>query len=244
MQTYKFGNKVKCIIRSTGASVLGGRKMEYTNQPYTILNNISAEVSFDAKNRTSQTDVSQVLAYHTDTIEEIRLSNCLLTNKVSALIFTENKSKLFSNSGNFEPDEESRIFLPLEPGTDAYQVFIYNTDQELVYAAGTVEGGVIQDENLIEGRSYLVVYSYLGKAGFSLDQSSTNGYVGIDLISEGNINEETSSYCLHIAKAVIQVDKSLSFRQSGLNTVDLVLKVIKPSKEEIENGEGNYLTII
>ena len=40
MKTYKIGNKVKCIIRSYSSGYIGETRMEYDNQPYTVLQDI------------------------------------------------------------------------------------------------------------------------------------------------------------------------------------------------------------
>ena len=51
METYKIGNKVDCIIRSFASGTLGQTEMKYANQPYTIIKNIEASMTFLEQNK-------------------------------------------------------------------------------------------------------------------------------------------------------------------------------------------------
>ena len=51
MKTYKLGNKIKCIIRSFASGKIGSQEMQYGNQPYTVLKDVAASVTFESENR-------------------------------------------------------------------------------------------------------------------------------------------------------------------------------------------------
>ena len=106
MSTYKIGNKVNGIIRSYAVGKLGAMDMVYDNQPYTILRDISATVTFSSKDRDLTDAHKDLLHYGADTVKEVRLSNVPLTEKVLDLIYQSNDEKLYSKQENYMSDEE------------------------------------------------------------------------------------------------------------------------------------------
>ena len=229
MATYKIGNKVNGIIRSYSAGKLGKMDMEYDNQPYTILRDISATVNFAATNKDSSVANKNFLQYNTDTISEIRLSNVPLTEKILDLIYKDNETRLYSKQENYESDELGNIYLNITD--EIYQVFVYDEDGTLEQAYGSFSSTVLHVNNVES--SYSIYYSYLGEKSYFLDKPD-NFYIKLDLEILGNEDDNTQDMCLHIDKAAIKVDKNMYF--SGYsNSIDLTIIVIYTGL--------NYLTI-
>lgn len=239
MDTYKLGNKVNCIIRSVTAGQLGQMRMDYDNQPYTELKDIGASLSFAVKNSDARDSLSSLLHYNNNSINMVYLSDCPLTQKILDLVYPRAPLSLYSASVNVDAYEDGMLYIPEDPSKILYQVFIYNTSGSLVAAVDSVTNGTLTNAAIKSGNNYKVFYSYDSSFGVSLDKSLSSTYVSLDLISEGNINDNTSSFCVHIAKASISAAKGISLRSNGLNTIDLNCTVIKPNEDD-ENK--NFIT--
>ena len=92
MKTYKLGNKIKCIIRSFSAGKIGDQEMIFGNQPYTVLKDVEASLSFSDNTHNSKTSFVE-LAHNKDSLQEITFSNVELNDKILNLIFSKNKDK-------------------------------------------------------------------------------------------------------------------------------------------------------
>lgn len=239
MDTYKLGNKVNCIIRSVTAGQLGQMRMEYDNQPYTELKDIGASLSFAIKNSDARDTLSSLLHYNNNSINMVYLSDCPLTQKVLDLVYPRASLNLYSTAVNVDSYEDGILYIPEDPSIVLYQVFVYDAAGVLVAAVDSVTNGVFKNAAIKASNNYKVFYSYSSLFGVSLDKSLSSAYVSLDLISEGNINDNTSSFCVHIAKASISAAKGISLRSNGLNTIDLNCTVIKPNDED-ENK--NFIT--
>lgn len=220
MATYKIGNKVNGIIRACTAGKLGKMDMVYDNQPYTILRDISATVNFAANNKDSSVAHKTFLQYNADTIDQIRLSNVPLTDKVLDLIYKDNPDKLYSKQEIYQSDDEGNIYL--NTTGDIYQVFIYNDEGNLESAYGTYSEHILHVEKTES--TYSIYYSYIGEKSYNLNKPD-NFYITLDLDIIGNEDDNTQDMCLHIEKAAIQVDKSMYFNNNA-NTIDLIVIVI------------------
>jgi len=220
MATYKIGNKITGIIRSYCAGKLGNAEMQYDNQPYTILRDISATVNFSNDTKDNTTGRKNLLEYNADTIKEVRLNNVLLTEKILNLIYKTNNDKLFSTQEIYESDEKGVIYLNT-PET-IYQVFIYDDEGNLEDAMGSYQGDTI---TVLKSESpYSIYYSYIGEKSFLLDKPD-NYYIKLDLNIIGNEDNNTQDMCLHIEKGSVKIDKSMYFNNNS-NAIDLTIVVI------------------
>lgn len=220
MATYKIGNKITGIIRSFCAGKLGNMDMIYDNQPYTIIRDISATLTFSNDTKDETVGRKNLLQYNADEVKEIRLNNVPLTEKILSLIYKDNPDKLFSKQEDYESDENGIIYLNTD-GT-IYQVFIYDNKGNLEQAFGEY-----QEQELHVNKTdsvYSVYYSYLGEKSYFLDKPD-NFYIKIDLDIIGNEDDNTQTMCLHIEKASVRVDKSMYFNNNS-NSIDLTCTVI------------------
>lgn len=242
MFVYKTGNKVNAIIRAFCAGKLGTMEMEYDNQPYTELSGIQAIINFKDQSASSSSDLGSLRYYNASAIDTVQLLNIPRTSKILQLIYQDSTIKLASQSCNVNCETANTLYLPTDPSLTLYQVFIYDVSGQLVAAFDDVKNGAAVSEKFQVGQNYKVFYSYEVKQALSLDKTTSN-YLTVDLISEGNINDSTYNYCVHIAKASVSVRKNIYFRNDAINTVDLTLHVIVPSKAEIADGKVNYIAI-
>mgnify|MGYP003307118141 CR=1 FL=1 len=134
MATYKIGNKITGIIRSYCTGKLGKMDMQYDNQPYTILRDISATLNFAADTRDATVGRHNIWEFNADTVKEIRLNNVPLTEKILDLIYQDNPTKLFSKQEDYESDEDGIIYLNTSDAI--YQVFVYDDEGNLESAYG------------------------------------------------------------------------------------------------------------
>jgi hypothetical protein len=270
METFKFGNKVKCIIRFHDCSKsIGGITPQFDEQPYTVLNNLSVTVNFksNSKNITSK-ESAYLMSNQVDEIGEIQLRNCLLTDKLIYLLFGMKESVgNFTAQCQVTADEEGNLYLPTTK--TVCRAFVYDNNGDF-YAAYSLEGReknnpVLRGSNLdftdgqiltkdncifseiaargfIANQDYMVFYEYPGQFTFSID-SQYSSVMTFDLISDGNLEDSTKSFCLHIAKATVSANKTFYFTKDGSNTIDLTLKVIQPLSYEIEEGKVNYIAV-
>ena len=227
MKTYKLGNKIKCIIRSCSSGKIGNQEMEYANQPYTILKNIEASLTFGEKNKNSRSIFTD-LSYSEDCIQEINISNVEINDKILNLIFSKNEEKLCSTMENCMA-ENNKIYIST-PASEIYQVFIYDIDGNLESAYGSLEDFTVKVKR---NEDYIVFYSYLGESSYNLNRRESF-YLSLDLILEGNADDTLNTSYIHINKCALHVNKNMYFNRS-LNTVDLKFIVIDDDK--------NYITL-
>ena len=227
MKTYKLGNKIKCIIRSCAAGKIGDQEMEYGNQPYTVLKDVEASFTFAEKNKASKSIFSE-LQFSQDNLHEVTISNVELNDKILNLIFSKNEDKLCSTFENCSA-EDNKIYISA-PTSEIYQVFIYNVDGELEKAFGTLNSMEVEVKR---NEDYLVFYSYVGNKSYNLKNEQSQ-YLALDLILEGNSDDELHTSFVHVNKCSLEINKNMSFNRT-LNAVDLKFIVI--------GDEDNYITL-
>ena len=227
MKTYKLGNKIKCIIRSFASGKIGNEEMIYANQPYTVLKDVEASLSFTNKYSNARSLFTE-LAYSRDSLNEINISNVELNNKILNLIFSKNEDKLCSTMINCTA-EDNKIYITA-PTNEIYQVFIYDVDGKLENAFGMLDNMEVE---VLRNEDYLVFFSYCGEIGYNLNKQDSF-YLTLDLILDGNADDELNTSFIHINKCVLQINKNLYFNRS-LNTVDLKFIVI--------DDESSYITL-
>ena len=228
MKTYQIGNKVTCIIRSFVPSTIGEVITQYDNEPYTILKDVSVSLTFTDMEKNAKDGRSfRELNYNISTLNQVKISNIHLTNKVLGMLFNEYKNCLKTYYESLTADENGHIFLSV-PDDTIYQVFIYDEDENMIQAYGEID----PNEIILEAdKNYLIVYQTLGIKGLSLN-SPANTYFTLDLICEGNTDEATAPSYIHIQQAGLRSEKSLYFSQT-LNAVDLTFNVIKTDDDYI-----------
>lgn len=244
MKTYKLGNKIQCIIRSFSAGKIGDQEMIFGNQPYTVLKDVEASLNFADSTHNSKTSFVE-LVHNKDSLQEITFSNVELNDKILNLIFSKNEDKPCSIMENV-----STIYQQFQISTDVkkiYQVFVYNCDGELLAATGEIDlpNGSSEYINFKNFDYYqptkhtaleedvLVFYTYEGSNSFKLNNENSQ-YLTLDLILEGNKNDELNKSYIHINKCALKVNKNMYFNRS-LNAVDLKFIVI--------NDDESYITL-
>ena len=225
MKTYKLGNKTKCIIRSFSAGRIGEQEMKYDNQPYTVLKDVEASLTFVDKNISSKTTFVD-LSYNIDSLQEINISNVELNDKILNLIFSKNEDKLCSTMINCVA-ENNKIYIT-SPTNEIYQVFIYDVDGNLEKAYGVLNNMEVAVQR---NEDYLVFFTYVGEKSFKINRSESL-YLTLDLILEGNANDEINTSFIHINKCALKVNKNMYFNRS-LNAVDLKFVVIDDNESYI-----------
>ena len=225
MKTYKLGNKTKCIIRSFSAGRIGEQEMKYDNQPYTVLKDVEASLTFVDKNISSKTTFVD-LSYNIDSLQEINISNVELNDKILNLIFSKNEDKLCSTMINCVA-ENNKIYIT-SPTDEIYQVFIYDVDGNLEQAYGVLNNMEVEVKR---NEDYLVFFTYLGEKSFKINRSESL-YLTLDLILEGNADDEINTSFIHINKCALKVNKNMYFNRS-LNAVDLKFVVIDDNESYI-----------
>ena len=225
MKTYKLGNKTKCIIRSFSAGRIGEQEMQYDNQPYTVLKDVEASLTFVDKNISSKTTFVD-LSYNIDSLQEINISNVELNDKILNLIFSKNEDKLCSTMINCVA-ENNKIYIT-SPTDEIYQVFIYDVDGNLEKAYGVLNNMEVE---VNRNEDYLVFFTYAGEKSFKINRSESL-YLTLDLILEGNADDEINTSFIHINKCALKVNKNMYFNRS-LNAVDLKFIVIDDNESYI-----------
>ena len=225
MKTYKLGNKTKCIIRSFSAGKIGEQEMKYDNQPYTVLKDVEASLTFVDKNISSKTTFVD-LSYNIDSLQEINISNVELNDKILNLIFSKNEDKLCSTMINCVA-ENNKIYIT-SPTDEIYQVFIYDVDGNLEKAYGVLNNMEVEVQR---NEDYLVFFTYVGEKSFKINRSESL-YLTLDLILEGNADDEINTSFIHINKCALKVNKNMYFNRS-LNAVDLKFVVIDDNESYI-----------
>ena len=225
MKTYKLGNKIKCIIRSFSAGKIGEQEMKYDNQPYTVLKDVEASLTFTDKNISSKSTFVD-LSYNIDSLQEINISNVELNDKILNLIFSKNEDKLCSTMINCVA-ENNKIYIT-SPTDEIYQVFIYDVDGNLEQAYGALNNMEVEVKR---NEDYLVFFTYVGEKSFKINRSESL-YLTLDLILEGNADDEINTSFIHINKCALKVNKNMYFNRS-LNAVDLKFIVIDDNESYI-----------
>ena len=225
MKTYKLGNKTKCIIRSFSAGRIGEQEMQYDNQPYTVLKDVEASLTFIDKNISSKSTFVD-LSYNIDSLQEINISNVELNDKILNLIFSKNEDKLCSTMINCVA-ENNKIYIT-SPTDEIYQVFIYDIDGNLEKAYGVLNNMEVKVQR---NEDYLVFFTYVGEKSFKINRSESL-YLTLDLILEGNADDEINTSFIHINKCALKVNKNMYFNRS-LNAVDLKFVVIDDNESYI-----------
>ena len=228
MKTYQLGNKVTCIVRSFCPSTIGDVETQYDNEPYTILKDVSVSMTFaDVEKNARDGQKLRQLNYDMSALNQVRISNVQLTNKVLGMLFTDYENGLKSHYDAVESDDSGHVYLTTQDDK-IYQVFIYNEDEEMIQAYGEIDPNEIL---LTPEKSYLIVYQTLGTKSLCLN-SPNNMYFILDLICEGNTDEVTAPAYIHIHKAGLRSEKSLYFSKN-LNAVDLTFNVIATDDDYI-----------
>ena len=225
MKTYKLGNKTKCIIRSFSAGRIGEQEMQYDNQPYTVLKDVEASLTFVDKNISSKSTFVD-LSYNIDSLQEINISNVELNDKILNLIFSKNEDKLCSTMINCVA-ENNKIYIT-SPTDEIYQVFIYDVDGNLEKAYGVLNNMEVE---VNRNEDYLVFFTYVGEKSFKINRSESL-YLTLDLILEGNADDEINTSFIHINKCALKVNKNMYFNRS-LNAIDLKFVVIDDNESYI-----------
>ena len=225
MKTYKLGNKTKCIIRAFSAGRIGEQEIKYDNQPYTVLKDVEASLTFVDKNISSKSTFVD-LSYNIDSLQEINISNVELNDKILNLIFSKNEDKLCSTMINCIA-ENNKIYIT-SPTDEIYQVFIYDVDGNLEQAYGTLNNMEVEVKR---NEDYLVFFTYIGEKSFKINRSESL-YLTLDLILEGNADDEINTSFIHINKCALKVNKNMYFNRS-LNAVDLKFVVIDDNESYI-----------
>ena len=225
MKTYKLGNKTKCIIRSFSAGRIGEQEIKYDNQPYTVLKDVEASLTFIDKNISSKSTFVD-LSYNIDSLQEINISNVELNDKILNLIFSKNEDKLCSTMINCVA-ENNKIYIT-SPTDEIYQVFIYDVDGNLEKAYGVLNNMEVE---VNRNEDYLVFFTYAGEKSFKINRSESL-YLTLDLILEGNADDEINTSFIHINKCALKVNKNMYFNRS-LNAIDLKFIVIDDNESYI-----------
>ena len=225
MKTYKLGNKTKCIIRSFSAGRIGEQEIKYDNQPYTVLKDVEASLTFVDKNISSKSTFVD-LSYNIDSLQEINISNVELNDKILNLIFSKNEDKLCSTMINCVA-ENNKIYIT-SPTDEIYQVFIYDVDGNLEKAYGVLNNMEVE---VNRNEDYLVFFTYAGEKSFKINRSESL-YLTLDLILEGNADDEINTSFIHINKCALKVNKNMYFNRL-LNAVDLKFIVIDDNESYI-----------
>ena len=228
METYKLGNKINCIIRAYSTGSIGSALIEYANQPYSILKDVSATIRFSDKDKNTSQGVKNLLAYNVSEIDTLSISNVLLTDKVLGLLFADNEEKLCTVTRDVVSTSDKKIYLTA-PKDEIYQIFIFNEDGlEQALGEHNITEPIIVDQ---ANSSYLVIFSYEGNKAISFS-SPNNLYLTLDLELIGNVNDETSKMWIHLDKCLVSANKTLYFNQD-INTVDLDFKVLSTNNNYI-----------
>lgn len=228
METYKLGNKTNCIIRAYSTGSIGSALIEYANQPYSILKDVSATIRFSDKDKNTSQGVKNLLAYNVSEIDTLSISNVLLTDKVLGLLFANSEEKLCTVTRDVVSTSDKKIYLTA-PKDEIYQIFIFNEDGlEQALGEHNITEPIIVDQ---ANSSYLVIFSYEGNKAISFS-SPNNLYLTLDLELIGNVNDETSKMWIHLDKCLVSANKTLYFNQD-INTVDLDFKVLSTNNNYI-----------
>ena len=225
MKTYKLGNKTKCIIRSFSAGRIGEQEMQYDNQPYTVLKDVEASLTFTDKNISSKSTFVD-LSYNIDNLQEINIYNVELNDKILNLIFSKNEDKLCSTMINCVA-ENNKIYIT-SPTDEIYQVFIYDVDGNLEQAYGVLNNMEVEVKR---NEDYLVFFTYEGEKSFKINRSESL-YLTLDLFLEGSADDEINTSFIHINKCALTVNKNMYFNRS-LNAVDLKFVVTDDNESYI-----------
>lgn len=226
MKTYQIGNKVTCIVRAFCPTTIGEVQMQYDNEPYTILKDVSVSITFtDSEENAYSAHKNRQLNFTTGSLNQVRISNVQLNNKTLGMLFNKQELGLKSHFESVIADEDGHVFLSTQEEV-IYQVFIYDSTETMIQAYGNINPSAIE---LTPDESYLIVYQTLGNDILGLNIPN-NTYYTLDFICEGNTDETTAPTYIHIQKAGLRSEKSLYFNRN-LNAVDLTFNVIATKED-------------
>lgn len=232
METYKIGNKIKCTISTYAPITIGDTQLLYDQQPYTVLNEVEARLTFDDID-TVERSVFNQLVYNNANLRSILFSDVTLNNKILNLIFHKIDAKLCRKSENCNSDNK---ILYLSTGADViYQVFIYDADGQLAAAFGSYDNpdeGVQLPEEIEDG-NFIVFYSIFSSLSYEF-KNNPNNYYTLDLEITGNKNDTTHTMFIHLDKCGLQIDKNMVFNRNA-NAVDLRFTII--------DNNNNYIAL-
>ena len=123
--------------------------------------------------------------------------------------------------------ENNKIYITA-PTDEIYQVFIYDIDGKLEQAYGALNN---MEVSVDRNEDYLVFFSYLGTESYKLNRKESL-YLTLDLIIEGNSDDELNTSYIHVNKCYVKVDKNMYFNRA-LNAVDLKFIVIDDDESYI-----------
>lgn len=225
MNTYKIGNTVTAIIRTYASTEIAGETLQYDNQPYTIIKGAEAQISFDTISTTTNSRFA-VFTHSAQQPKEVKIFDAHLTERMMNLLFGKMEPQFISKVENGQV-VDGRLYINAAAET-IYQLFVYDTKQKLVYAAGTHETATPIE---LEDGNYLVCYQYIGSKAFDL-ATRENRYYTLDLVTQGNADDHTMNATIHIEKCGLEVDKNLMFDQSS-GSANLKFVVLDTGKDYI-----------
>lgn len=238
MNSYKIGNQANCVFRSFVPGTIGGMVMQYDGQPYTEVKDIEASFYFSDASTEATTPISLAAASQGVYFNEVRLKNCPLTEKILNLVFNKSDVAMMSCSENVRSDGDGYCYLSTT--NPAYQVFVYDVNGKLVDAAGRIWDGFIG--RLTPNENYIVYYYKEVAKALSLDRKKSI-YMSADITTIGNIGDSTRKFSFHIAKCNVEIYRNINLNGNNANTIDLTLKIITPTPEEIAAGKENFVVI-
>ena len=234
METYKLGNKINCIVRSGSSGKLGSKDMQYGNQPYTVIRDVSATIQFASQNKTARSNRETQMSFSLDNVSQLRLTNVPFTKPIFDLMFDPlDEMTLCNTMINFDVEEGGVLDLTslITQHESIYQVFIYNVSGELVDAEGTInkDNLIRKNDQIAKGGNFLVFYGYENSKGRALHRKN-NVYLTLDIQVFGNETDEGTLYFIHLEQCNLSMNKNLYF-SGNINTVDLDFTII-PSDDD------------
>ena len=186
MKTYKLGNAVKAILRSYAPGKIGNVDIFYSMQPYTILDTTEATVTFRDINSTAKTN-QNILNYNVDHVDSIELKNVVLNDKILNLIFQEDDEPLKTISINKNANGNT-LLLPSD--MICYQLFVFDDEGSLVYAADEASGSIQVEK---PDSNYLLVFLCDANRGYYLNRMH-NITMALDLEVVGNEDDTRNHF--------------------------------------------------
>ena len=230
MTEYKLGNKINCIIRGYVSGQLGQETLEYDKQPYTILKDVEANLTWGENDRTANTNRA-IWQYHNNSASTLRLTNVPLTNKFLNLIFPKSQGLLCSSFKNYVSNDKGEVYL-ITSSDMLYEVFVYDDEGKLEEAFDSLDTNKLTLKK--PNSSYLVVYSFVGAKSLSLDMNPDTSYLTLDLELIGNKDDQTGNSWMHLERCCLLPTKTLSFNYN-LNSVDLEFSILSMNNADDNN---------
>ena len=220
---YEFGSSAKVIIRWKNDYNLNGYQY-YAGEPYTILENVDVELSYDSK-VTEQSARQPLLAAQEAYPKHIVINNVEFTKKIADLIMTAQKEeKPFSMTGEQAYAENGIIYVG-RPIAQNSLVFVYNDKNERINAAISDDGTYIVIG--AEDDWYKVFYEYeIEGECFSLDIPHFP-YFSLEIIAEGNIDKTSGGMAfLKFPSASLVATPAFGLTGEGIMNSPLVFELV------------------